>query len=127
LAEIKAIAFPFHIATGGGTIAYRTVLLDQVKDSIKQIVLTSFQERVMLPAFGTGVNELIFDILDDATLVSIVKNDIEEGMKAWEFRCELANLSAKTDQIHGTVFFLISISLLGQSQEFSIEVNTKQG
>lgn len=52
--------FPLHFTDGGG-YASNTEVAEVVKQNFKNLLLTSPGERVMLPNFGVGVRNYLFE------------------------------------------------------------------
>jgi uncharacterized protein len=55
---------------------------EQVKSNIKNVLLTKRLERVMNPDFGSGLQELLFE-MNDEILVSDVEEVIRESVQRW--------------------------------------------
>lgn len=71
----RYLAFPFRL-TGAGAAA-TTDLDDAIRGRIEQVLFTSPGERVMLPTFGCGVRDLVFqgnnEVLAAATEFTVAK------------------------------------------------------
>ena len=59
--------------------------VNQIKSDLLCLLLTNPGERVMLPAFGTPLRDLIFDP-NDSTLVEKAREMIINSIKLWEPR-----------------------------------------
>jgi phage baseplate assembly protein W len=72
----RYLAFPFHL-TGAGAAA-TTDLDDAIRGRIEQVLFTAPGERVMLPTFGCGARDLVFqgnnDVLAAATEFAVAKS-----------------------------------------------------
>jgi phage baseplate assembly protein W len=55
---------------------------EQVKSNIKNVLLTKRLERVMNPDFGSGLQELLFE-MNDEILVSDVESVIRDAVSKW--------------------------------------------
>tara|TARA_R110000824_G_scaffold315322_1_gene502458 strand:- start:25645 stop:26088 length:444 start_codon:yes stop_codon:yes gene_type:complete len=53
-----------------------------IRDQVKQFVLTTKGERVMLPDFGTTLINFVFEPFND-TLASILAQEINEGIRKY--------------------------------------------
>lgn len=71
----RYLAFPFRLTGAGG--AATTDLDDAIRGRIEQVLFTSPGERVMLPTFGCGVRDLVFqgnnEVLAAATEFAVAK------------------------------------------------------
>jgi phage baseplate assembly protein W len=85
-------AYPVRIdpATGGlATAEYEA----DIRQSIIIILETSRGERVMRPDFGCGIHELVFEVIDVATLTR-VETSVREAMTKYEARIEVMGVRA---------------------------------
>lgn len=76
--------------TPRGILAQKTGV-DQIKADLLQLLLTNPGERVMLPAFGTPLRELIFEQNDDF-LISKAQQMIADAILRWEPRVVISNI-----------------------------------
>jgi hypothetical protein len=58
---------------------------DSIIQSIKSILTTSRNTRMMLPEFGCDLMDVLFDVLDEASEV-LVKNIVIAAINRWEPR-----------------------------------------
>ena len=72
----RYLAFPFRLTAAGGTAT--TDLDDAIRGRIEQVLFTAPGERVMLPEFGCGVRDLVFqgntEVLAAATEFQVAKS-----------------------------------------------------
>lgn len=61
-----AISAPFRLQ--GGSIAHTHLLSDQVENKILNVLVTNKYERPMLAQYGAGVQQLLFDSVEDLEL-----------------------------------------------------------
>jgi uncharacterized protein len=83
-------AFPVSLDPQSGAIAI-AAYEDDVKQAIRIILGTAPGERVMRPDFGCGIYELVFDVIDAATITRI-NNSVSEALIRYEPRIELTEL-----------------------------------
>jgi len=87
-------AYPVLIDARTGDVA-----MAQYEDDIRQSILiilgTVRGERVMRPAFGCGIHDLVFDSLDTA-LVTRIEVTVRESVLRYEARVEVLNVSVDT-------------------------------
>jgi Bacteriophage baseplate protein W len=83
-------AFPVRIDPATGGIAMSEYEND-IRESIQIILQTSRGERVMRPDFGCGIHDLVFEVVDVATLTR-VEATVREAMAKFEARIEVLNV-----------------------------------
>jgi phage baseplate assembly protein W len=83
-------AFPVRIDPVTGGIAVSEYEAD-IRESIQIILRTSRGERVMRPDFGCGIHDLVFAVVDVATLTR-VETSVREAMAKFEARIEVLNV-----------------------------------
>jgi phage baseplate assembly protein W len=88
------IAFPLD-KDPAGLITMKS-LEDQVSQSIQLILRTAKGERVMHPDFGAGLNRLVFEPLNQAT-ISLAQHYVKDALVRFEPRVEVLNVSIRVD------------------------------
>jgi phage baseplate assembly protein W len=83
-------AFPVRIDPVTGGVAVSEYEAD-IRESIQIILRTSRGERVMRPDFGCGIHDLVFAVVDVATLTR-VETSVREAMAKFEARIEVLNV-----------------------------------
>jgi hypothetical protein len=78
-------AFPPKIAAGGLRFARYE---DDIEQAIQIILLTSRGERVMLPEFGAGLRDFVFEPNSEATRARI-EESVRKALVDWEPRIDL--------------------------------------
>jgi phage baseplate assembly protein W len=86
--------FPLQV-TPGGTIA-QARFEQRIEESIYLILSTAKGERVMLPEFGCGIHELVFES-NNATTIAVVTQSVREALVAFESRIDVLDISTETD------------------------------
>jgi phage baseplate assembly protein W len=71
---------PIQIGNTAFNQSFKTA--DQAKSNIKNLLLTKKYERLMQPEFGSGLQELLFEINDDQ-LADKIENTIVDTMAMW--------------------------------------------
>jgi phage baseplate assembly protein W len=74
------ITLPIQIGNTAFNQSFKTA--DQAKSNIKNLLLTKKYERLMQPEFGSGLQELLFEINDDQ-LADKIENTIVDTMAMW--------------------------------------------
>ena len=80
-------AFPVRIDPATGAIAAAEYEAD-IRQSILIILGTARGERVMRPDFGCGIHDLVFEVIDVATLTR-VQATVREALTKYEARIEV--------------------------------------
>lgn len=60
---------------------------DDIRESIRIIIMTKKGERMMRPDFGCNIHKYMFDILD-VTTIRQIELEIEESIRKWEHRID---------------------------------------
>lgn len=81
---------------------------EDIEEAIKIIIGTSMGERVMMPDFGCGIYDYVFESPDIVTK-SLVEESVRNSLMSWEPRIELNSVSVSTDESAGNKL-LIDIS-----------------
>ena len=77
-----------------------------IKQSLENLVLTSYKEIVMEPDIGGGVNQALFDFSDAVTVYNL-SSRIKKVIDNFEPRIELDDLQVyRTDDMHGVIIVL---------------------
>lgn len=93
----RGVSFPFHF-TEYGTLTTSTTgpsEVTHIKESIQQILMTGFNERVMLPDFGANLDWFIFE--PDSELIPLMKHLLLQQLLHWEPRVKILVLSVIPD------------------------------
>jgi len=83
--------FPFTILPDTGSV--REVEYDaDVQESVRIILATAKGERVMRPDFGCGIHDLVFSIVDTASIAQI-KRDVTDALREFEARIDVLRVT----------------------------------
>jgi hypothetical protein len=74
------ITLPIQITNTAFNQSFTT--REQVSSNIKNLLLTKKGERLMQPEFGSGLQEILFEPIDEDTQLRI-ENEIEKTMSRW--------------------------------------------
>lgn len=91
-------AFPVRLDPRSGSVA-TAEFEDDVRQAIRIILGTAPGERVMRPDFGCGIYEMVFEIVDSATLTRIT-NLVTDALTRYEARIEL--ISVRVDPLYAS-------------------------
>lgn len=86
--------YPVMVDPLTGDIAM-SVHEEDIRQSLRIILGTARGERVMRPAFGCGIHDLVYDALDTA-LVTRIEASVREAILRYEARIELLDVSVDT-------------------------------
>lgn len=89
-------SFPVQIDPLTGGIAFSEYEVD-IRESIRIILETARGERVMRPDFGCGIHDLVFEVVDVATLTR-VETSVREALSRYEARVEV--IGVRVDPIN---------------------------
>jgi phage baseplate assembly protein W len=89
--QYKGISFPFRFNSRGGVQTSTLTPHDfsRIYESITQIVMTLKKERVMRVEFGTNAEYSIFESLEDATEVGILRHEVMKAIEEQEDRVRI--------------------------------------
>lgn len=102
------ITLPIQIGNTAFNQSFKTV--DQAKSNIKNLLLTKKFERLMQPQFGSGLQELLFEINDDE-FADKLENTIIDTMALWLPYINVDSIDIQqTNELKNTNTVEISIS-----------------
>ena len=90
----RGISFPPRIGADG-RFAWSTGE-DNVRESIRVILLTEQRERIMLPSFGGGLSSYLFEPNIVSTRALIAER-IKKALSAWEARIAVETIQVESD------------------------------
>ena len=115
-----AITLPFTIGPNGiqKTEDYSKIW----KDRVYGVVLTSLNERVMAPTFGTQVKSTLFETVDEA--VDRSRQSIQIGFAKWLSALTLNSVTGFLDSDEGNLNIEVLYSIPGTIDEQSVTLKT---
>ncbi len=90
----RGVAFPPQVGEDGRWAFSEGA--ENVRQSMRVILLTEPRERVMLPAFGGGLRRFLFEPNTAATR-RLIEEAISQSLARWEPRVELESVSVDQD------------------------------
>jgi phage baseplate assembly protein W len=90
----RSIGFPPRI-TADGHLAWSSGE-QNVRESIRIILLTGERERIRLPDFGGGLSRFLFEP-NIATTHQVIRDRIERALSEWEPRIRLESVAVDAD------------------------------
>lgn len=85
-------AFPPQLNGQGGVAMVEDV--DEIKQSIEMILSTAQGERVMRPAFGSQLHELVFEPINLETM-ALARKYVFDALSMWEPRIRLLDVQVR--------------------------------
>lgn len=73
--------------------------IDDIKQSLRIILLTSYGERIMRPDFGSNLQASVFKSMDSVA-VNILKDNIRQAILEFEPRVTLNSVEVSTEDVH---------------------------
>lgn len=89
----KGWAFPVK-PKASGKLSYQAGE-EKIRQSIWIILSTASGERVMLPEFGCGIHDLVFEA-NTSALRGLVQEKVRESLMIWEPRIDVIEVRAET-------------------------------
>jgi uncharacterized protein len=81
------VGWPFPVKLAGGRLTY-VAYEEDIEQAIQIVLLTSRGERLMLPEFGAGLRDFVFEPNSDATRARI-EVAVRTALVDWEPRINL--------------------------------------
>ena len=89
--EVYGLAFPLGSNPAGGFFSAQTGI-PMITSAVKQLIMTSRGERVMLPNFGTNLRKYLFQPLNEGTFDSI-KREIQYSFEKYIVGAKIVKLA----------------------------------
>lgn len=105
--------FPLFFSQEGGYASNKSIK-EVVKQNIKNIVLTSPGERIMIPEFGVGIRNFLFE-QNSAQTVSLIRRRIENQIAVYMPFIELQEIQPIFNQ--NELYISIKYFILPISEE----------
>lgn len=119
----KGISFPPRIGSDG-RLAW-SAGPQNIRESIRIILLTEIQERLMLPEFGGGLKSFLFE----PNVISthrLIQNRITQALERWEPRIQLDSVTVTEDPAdHQTAIVNVVYKLIATDQEGHISLSVQ--
>lgn len=90
----RGIAFPPRLGPDGRVLFSEGA--DNIRESIRIILTTELQERLMRPGFGAGLGTFLFEP-NTVTTHRLIEERARRALERWEPRIRLEAVSARPD------------------------------
>jgi phage baseplate assembly protein W len=120
------ITLPIQIGNTAFNQSFKTI--EQAKTNIKNLLLTKKYERLMQPNFGSGLQELLFEMNDDS-LADKIENTIVDSLNLWlpyitvsDIQVEQTNEYKNTNQVVVSIDFSVGDNAQTDTVTFNVQV-----
>ena len=121
MAYQKAITLPFAFDSFG-SVAYTEDEKKIWQDRVVLVVMTSLNERIMRPTFGTSVNATIFESVNDA--VSLIQQSIGGAFSKFLPSLSLQKVNGTIDQADGNIVIEVFYRYNDKDTQQSVKIKT---
>ena len=81
---------------------------EDIKESIYIILMTQKGERLLMPNFGSKINNYVFEVMNETNL-TLMANNIKSAIQTYEKRIGNVNVNVEMDKLNkGKLIFDIS-------------------
>ena len=116
--------FPFGISKEHGRVETSRDS-ENIRQSVKVILLTEPGERMLHPKFGTKLRQFLFENMDSQTKEMICR-EVRHSLRMWEKRIEDIRVEAEAEpERQGEIHIAVTYRIVGQEQEGRVEVTLR--
>lgn len=113
--------FPFEISGKYGRVATSSGR-ENIRQSVKIILLTEPGERLMHPKFGTKLHQFLFENMDSQTR-EMVCREVRSSLQMWEKRIRDIRVEAQMEpESQGELHVAVSYLIADREEEDRVEV-----
>lgn len=94
--EYRDVSYSFFANPMSGDVG-KALGATAVKNSLLSIIKTNHYERLFNPEFGSNIHKLLFEPMNDLTVVRI-KSVVEKALTAFEPRANVLNVSVEAQE-----------------------------
>ena len=70
---------------------------EDIRQAVRLILETNRGERLMRPDFGAGLNDFVFELINNTTK-ALIRHRVEEALVTWEPRIRVRVVEVKSDK-----------------------------
>tara|TARA_R110002096_G_scaffold267779_5_gene461505 strand:+ start:368 stop:778 length:411 start_codon:yes stop_codon:yes gene_type:complete len=115
---VIGVGFPLHV--GMWNKNYNTSA--QVKDNLRNLILTMKGERLMQPEFGCDLYQLLFEQMYNADLAITARAAIKSALKRWIPYVTLGNVSTTSVPDRNQILIKVTYSVQGWSADDTLNL-----
>lgn len=117
--------FPFAVSAEQGRVEISR-LRENIRESVKIILLTEPGERMLHPEFGTKLHQFLFENIDGQTQ-EMIEREVRHALQMWENRIWDVEVSADAEEerqgiLRVTVSYKIPGGIMGREENDRVEV-----
>lgn len=113
--------FPFGISREHGRVETSSDS-ENIRQSVKVILLTEPGERMMHPKFGTKLHQFLFENMDSQTREMICR-EVHNSLQMWEKRIQDIRVEARlAPESQGELHVAVTYRIPGREEEEQIEI-----
>lgn len=90
----KGISFPPRVGADGRVVWSEGE--ENIRESIRVILMTELNERLYLPQFGGGLNRFLFEP-NNSTTRQLIRDRITKALARWEARIAVQTVNVEPD------------------------------
>ena len=113
--------FPFGISGEHGRVE-TSEGRENIRQSVKIILLTEPGERMMHPEFGTKLHQFLFESMDSQT-EEMIRREVRHSLQMWEKR--IWDIQVETDmglERQGELHINVAYRIAGREEEDRVEI-----
>ncbi len=111
-------SFPPTFSKAAGTVT-TSVGTEEIEQSLEILLTTSLGERVMLPEYGSNMEDLLFEPVD-TSLQTLMIDRIQTAILFYEPRIEIDKIELQTDQIlEGVILLILDYKIRASNSRFN--------
>jgi phage baseplate assembly protein W len=93
---------------------------EDIKEAILIILGTAKGERVMLPEFGCGIHDFVFESMN-TSMINRVNSSVREALTKWEPRIEVTDVRVTRDDTKvGRIIINIEYNVRATNTQFNL-------
>jgi uncharacterized protein len=110
-------AFPLRLAADRSVET--AVYEEDIRESIRIILGTRRNERVMRPDFGAGLEDFVFESISTTT-IELLKKRVEEALIDWEPRIDVEKVEVRDERAHGRLLIHLDYRVRSTNTHYNL-------
>jgi len=113
--------FPFSISKINGRVEI-SEMKENIRQSVKIILLTEPGERMVHPKFGTKLHQFLFEGMDSQT-EEMIRREVRHSLRMWEKRIQDIQVEAdRSREKQGELHITVTYRIVDQSETDRVEI-----